>query len=246
MGLKEPHLLQDIVGYARRGASEAQRDSALFMALDLLAKPFEAGEAVIVKPSCIVNVLAEPILINRPATRALFLHAPLRVFLGSIARKGITGRLWGRELFATLRKSGLTDLGYSDDDLFGQTDLQIAGLAWLAQHIHFLKLAERLGPARVRMLDSETLLAHPEESIAALGALFEIGLTDNQVIDIVQGPAFTSHSKFGGEYSATGRERDRADGDSPHSDEIEKVAIWVETVAQGLNARLDSVNPLLG
>lgn len=246
MGLKEPHLLQDIVGYGIRGASSEQRDDALAMALALLARPFGTDEAVIVKPSCVVNSLAAPILADRFAARALFLYAPLRIFLGSIARKGITGRLWARELFTTLRKSGLADLGYSDDELFGQTDLQIAGLAWLAQHMHFTELANSVEPGRVRMLDSESLIAQPEAALAALSALFGIHLTSEQIAAIVQGPAFTSHSKFGGNYDAGQREKDLTDGASLYADEIEKVAIWVETVAQGLNAQLGSINPLLG
>jgi hypothetical protein len=181
----------------------------------------------------------------RPDTCAVFLHAPPRVFLGSIARKGITGRLWARELFAGLQKSGLMSLGYSADELFGQTDLQIAGLAWLAQHIHFMRLADQLGPERMRMLDSETLLAQPREAIAALATYFGLDLTPAQIEAILSGPAFTSHSKFGTEFDASLREDERAAEDL-YTDEINKVAIWLEHVADGLGANFAERHPLLG
>ncbi|MBC2776126.1 hypothetical protein [Parasphingopyxis marina] len=245
MGIKEPQMLQDVTGYRIRGASETQVDAAMTAALGLLARPLEPGEGVIVKPSCIVNSEAERIMRLRPDAHALYLHAPLHVFLGSIARKGITGRLWARELFAGLQHSGLANLGYTAEELFGQTDLQIAGLAWLAQHIHFTRLADQLGPERLRMLDSETLLAQPRYAIAALGSFFGLNLNPTQIEAILNGPAFTSHSKFGTEFDASLRESDRA-AENLYADEIGKVAIWLEHVADGLGANLGQRHALLG
>jgi hypothetical protein len=245
MGLKEPQILLDITGYELRGAQESALDRAIMEMLHLLARPFEQGEAVIVKPSCLANGQAGRIMRLRPNAHALFLYAPPRVFLGSIARKGITGRLWARELFAGLQKTGLTELGYSQEELFRQTDLQIAGLTWLAQQIFFSRLARELGPNRLRMIDSETLLAHPEDTIRALGAHFGLNLSADEVATIMNGPAFREHSKFGTDFSASERERVRAEAEDLYADEIEKVAMWLEKVAEGLGIGFDPVNPLL-
>jgi len=88
-GLSEPVLLNDMVGWRRRGA--APRDHARVMddALAMLARPLTAGEAVIIKPSNIFNPLARGALTLRPGAHAILLYAPLRVFLLSVARKAL-------------------------------------------------------------------------------------------------------------------------------------------------------------
>src|SRR5690242_19618117 len=51
MGLKEPLILNDLSGWRSRGASGTELAEGLDSALRLLARPFGAGEAVVVKPS---------------------------------------------------------------------------------------------------------------------------------------------------------------------------------------------------
>ena len=234
--LSEPTILRDIVGYKGRGAHSEKLYAVLHHALHLLARPFEQGESVVVKPSCIVNGLQNQILTMRPDSHAVFLYAPIRVFLNSIARKGITGRTWGRELFLGLQKASRTELGFSDDKLFGQTDLQIAGLAWLIQNIQFAVLLDEFGEARVRSLDSETFISRPAETLERVGSLFGLSLGSEQASAIADSDVFRRHSKFGDDFDAGQREQARASGENAHADEIEKVAQWVESVAQGLNA----------
>jgi hypothetical protein len=182
---------------------------------------------------------------RRAQANAVFLYAPLRVFLGSIARKLLTGRLWARELFTRLQKGGLIDLSFTPEQLFGQTDLQIAALAWLAQSMAFNQLAEKLGPGRLAMLESEAFLAEPEDTLAAIGQHFRLTLTPGQITAIVQGPAFSEHSKFGTGFDADQRESERLSGEKLHADEIAKVAIWAEAVAKGLGVPMIPGPPLL-
>lgn len=234
-GLSEPTVLRDMSGYRQRAKDDKKAAAVLEQALALLARPFETGEAVIAKPSCTVNGLADQLLAMHEDSRALFLYAPIRLFLNSIARKGITGRLWGRELFLTLQKTGQIDLGFDDEQLFGQTDLQIAGLAWLAQNKIFESLLNEYGNDRVASLDSETFLAHRAESLARLGRLFALDMDDGRAQAIAESDVFQRHSKFGDDFDASRRKAEQAAGESAHADEIEKVAIWVEAVARGLN-----------
>lgn len=234
-GLSEPTVLRDLVGYASRGARTERYVAVLNDALTLLARPFEPGEAVVVKPSCIVNGHARDILAIRPGSRAIFLYAPIRVFLNSIARKGITGRLWGRELFLGLQNAKRMELGFTEEQLFSQTDLQIAGLAWLIQNMRFAQLSEEFGETQIRALDSETFIARPAEALERIGELFSLALDRQSAEEIAAGPVFKTHSKFGEQFDSNRRSEERASGESAHADEIEKVAIWVETVARGLN-----------
>ena len=135
-GLSEPVLLNDMVGWRRRGA--APRDHARVMddALAMLARPLTAGEAVIIKPSNIFNPLARGALTLRPGAHAILLYAPLRVFLLSVAR-----------------------------DYFRQSDLQIAAMGWLAQQRAFATLIA-WAPGRIASLDSEALTRDPVRAVA--------------------------------------------------------------------------------
>jgi len=244
--LSEPTILGDIVGYGQRGANTEKLAKILDQTLELLARPFEPGEAVVVKPSCTVNVYDQQILAMRPDSKALFLYAPIRVFLNSIARKGLTGRLWARELFLGLRRTKKTELGFTEDELFGQTDLQIAGLAWLTQNIYFETLLAEFGEERVRSIDSETFISFPAETLEQLGRLFALKMKPEQAAAIAASDVFHRHSKFGDEFDADKRKQERAVGENAHADEIEKVAIWVEMVAEGLGAAMQPAGRLIG
>ncbi len=68
----------------------------------------------------------------------------------------MTGRLWARDLLVKQLREGLHPFGYQGEDYLGQTDLQVAALGWLAQHILFARMVEQFGPGRVATLDSES------------------------------------------------------------------------------------------
>jgi hypothetical protein len=240
MGLKEPVLLNDLVGWKARGASPADLAAVLDAGLSLFARPFAPGEAVIVKPSNVANGLASAMLTVRPAAHALLLHAPLKVYLGSIARKGMTGRLWARDLLVKQIRDGTQWPGMTAEDFIGQTDLQAGAIGWLAQHALFSRLATRF-PDRVRTLDSETLMADPAAAMAALGTLFGVAL---DVSATIAGPAFSRHSKDGTAFDGTARAAELATADR-HAEEIARVAVWAEAVAATVGLDLTLPRPLL-
>jgi hypothetical protein len=245
MGLKEPVILNDIVGWRRRGAEPQRVAAVLGEVMTLLAQPFGAGETVIAKPSNVLNGLAMPILSMRPETRALLLHAPLPVYLASIAKKGMWGALWVREHFRGALKDGMVQLGFQPDDYLGQTDLQIAAAGWLAQHAAFEGLVKRFGPSRVRTLDSETLLARKEETLAALSRLFGLALPADRIAAIADGPVFARHSKFATPFGTEQRDREYQALPADRREEIEKVTIWAEAVATHAGIPLTLGAPLL-
>lgn len=245
MGLKEPVILNDISGWKRRGGEPPRVAEALDSALSLLARPFAPGEAVVVKPSNVVNAFAPVLLAMRPAARALLLHAPLDVYLGSVARKGMWGRLWVRELFSKFAKDGLVDFGFSAEEYLRQTDLQIAAVGWLTQHRLFARLCESQ-PDRVRTLDSERLVAEPAETLRRLSDLFGLDLDDRTVERTAAGDAFTRHSKGGDRFGRDQRLAEQQDGAAVHAEEIDKVAQWAEAVASSAGLALVLPAPLIG
>jgi hypothetical protein len=245
MGLKEPLILNDLVGWRRRGAEPRRLAAVLDDVLTLLARPFSPGEAVVVKPSNVLNSLAPVLLGLRPQSKALLLYAPLPDFLRSIARKGLWGRRWVRELFIGQLRDGIVDLGLEEQHYLDLTDLQVAAAGWLAQQEIFARLVARFGPGRVRTLDSATLTARPREVMAGLSELFSLGLDEAAIEAVVAGPAFTSHSKSNAGFTAADRLAEQRDAAEVHADEIEKVAVWAEAVAGTAGVSIQLEAPLL-
>ncbi|WP_333702406.1 hypothetical protein [Sphingobium yanoikuyae] len=245
MGLKEPVLLNDIVGWRHRGAKGPEAARALDHGLRLLARPFSAGEAVVIKPSNLINPLIPGIMAMWPSARALFLHAPLDAYLASIARKGMWGRLWVRDLFGKLLREGMVDLGVAPSDYLGLTDIQIAALGWLAQHAQFQALTAPLGE-RVRTLNSDALIARPGESMTALARHFDIAFSDDDIAAIVAGPIFGRNAKTGADFAPGQRERAASEGKALHAEEVEKVAEWAMLIARNNGIAMDLARPLFG
>lgn len=230
-GLSEPVILNDIVGWRMRGAPPEAIGPLLADALRLLGRPFPGDQAVVVKPSNVVNGLAAAMLAIQPQARAIVMHAPLDDFLTSIAKKGLDGRRWVRELFVKLRAEGRVQaLGFTDLDFLGQTDLQIAAMAWLAQQSLFGSLIAG-APDRVRVLDSAAFLAQPDAALAHAAAHFGLTLASAELAQILAGP-LQRNSKDGGRYTAADRAADYDTSRAAHGEEIGKVALWAHEVAR--------------
>lgn len=232
MGLKEPVILNDLVGWRHRGGSPARVERVLGDALTLLARPFAPGEVSVIKPSNLLNEFAAAMLVARPQSRAVLLHAPLRVYLGSIARKGMGGRLWVRDLIVKQLEGGLIDLGFSDADYLRHTDLQAAAIGWLAQHALFQRLATRFGLVRLRVLESEVLVAEPRATLARVAALFGIAPGAAALNAVVAGAAFARDAKTGEAFAAGRRSAEQRLAADVHGEEIDKVSVWADAVAR--------------
>jgi hypothetical protein len=212
--------------------------------LTLLSRPFDGDQAAIVKPSTVVNGLAMAMLQLRPESAATLMHAPLRDFLTSIAKKGIDGRLWVRELFLSMRtESRVQRLGFSDEQFFGQTDLQIAASAWLGQQAIFAELV-RAFPNRVRTIDSQRFLDEPAATLRAAASLFDIELSDAQIDYALSGP-MQRNSKDGTTYDRADRDADYAGAAATYADEISKVETWAIVVAQTAGIPLELSSSLI-
>ena len=226
-GLSEPVLLNDMVGWRRRGADPREHGRVMDDALAMLARGFEADEAVIVKPSNIFNPLARGALMLRPHARAILLHAPLRAFLLSVARKGLWCRLWCRELLESYLADGYVQLGFEPRDYFRQSDLQVAAVGWLAQQQAFAALID-WAPDRIASLDSETLTADPVAAVAS--AMAHYGLAGGRDA-VAAHPAIGRNSKSGAAFTIGDRQRDLAVAEAAYGEEIDQVFGWAEVLA---------------
>ena len=230
MGISEPVMLNDMTGWRKRGADIRLHAMVMNDVLGQLSRPFGPGEVVVLKPSNVFNGLAMGALHVRPAARALLLYSPIEEFLLSVARKGMWCRLWARELLENLLQEGMVDLGFEPRDYLRQTDLQVAGIGWLAQHNLFHRMAKHYGPGRIATLDSETLTSDPAASAARVAAHFS--LLDRNAADYADHPAILRNSKSGATFERGERQLDQARAREVYGDEIDKVAEWIRVVGE--------------
>jgi hypothetical protein len=236
--LMEPNVLVDVAERLDREGPELNAELAL--ALRLLERPLAAGEKLIAKPSNFANRLLGPTLAMRPESRAVLLYSDAGTFLRSVVKRGLPGRLNARKLYRKL--AGWTSLhfGFSDEETFQQTDLQIAALAWLMQIAHFRSAADRLGPERVMFVDGADLLAGPATILQDVQSFFGLGLGERQLAQIANGPVFSTHSKSSDvDYSPGARARDHEALLRAHGEELDMVLQWLGAVAGHLGVPLD-------
>lgn len=240
-GLKEPQILNDISGLQMRRGDPRMVAAATDIALLLLARPLGAGETNVIKPSNLFNPLIPLVIAMRPEVRGLLLHAPIETFIGSIARKEIEGRNWVRELMWKLINLGqAARFGFTDEEMYRHTDLQVGAIAWLAQQALFAEVAT--AHPGFRSLDSETLVKRPAECMTALGELFELELDGDAV---AAGPAFNTHSKDRRAFSADDREQEVAHGDATHARDIAITVEWAMKLGEHAGIAMRLPSPLL-
>jgi hypothetical protein len=245
-GLKEPVVLNDLASAQLVNTPAPRVRELLDRTLTLLARTVTPGEAVVIKPSNVANSLLEMCLELRPASRAVLMHSPLRSFLRSIARKGLWGRGWARQVYQTLQPLSPLDPGYSAGELFRQTDLQIAALCWLMHRAQFANVLARDRSRRVRTLESTVLLQRPAEALQAIAVLFGIEMTPQEASAIAQGPAFSEHSKsFAAGFDRERRDQEHAITDAAHGAEIDMVVGWAEQVSRHCGVSMTLGAPLL-
>ncbi|MEH6714174.1 hypothetical protein [Parasphingorhabdus flavimaris] len=250
MGLKEPVILNDMIGWRRRGADSQKLATVLDKSLGLLARPMGEDQAVIVKPSNICTPLAIPALRLRPESRALLLYAPLKSYLQSIVKKEMWGRIWVRDVLLGTLKDGYALGGFSPEELLQLTDLQVAAIGWLSQHAAFAKILTTIGDERVKTLDSDSFLARQPETMTALDALFGLGMDEATIMKSVNGPAFKSHSKLdqaktGEIFDAQTRQKEQNRMAELHGAEIDMVVQWGKAVAESQQIDFDLNSKLL-
>lgn len=235
--LNEPDVLIHLSNRLIRSDDRGNRER-IELVLRLLERPFAPGEKVIVKPSNFGQRVADVLLSSRPDSRAILLYSNVETLLLSLLKRGMFGRIFGRQMFAQLNEWSPLDFGYGTTELLQQTDTQIAGLAWLMQ-IHHLDALSRMFGDRVIVMDSRDLLADPAAALTTAQDHFRLGLDSAQIGEIVSGPVFSTHAKTPGQaYDAGARDKEHKEVSAAHAEEIAMVVQWIEAVAAQVGAPL--------
>lgn len=233
MGLKEPAVF---LPFAKMWTSPRQRPGAfdaLEVVLDLLSRPLSPGEVQIAKPSNATNHIIPHLLRTRTDARALVMTSSLESFLSAVVRRGAEGRQSMRGVLAGFTETIPFDPPLTESETLLLTDLQAASLAWLMQTAFLDSVAKRFS-ARVRVLDCDTLLAKPAQSLAATGEFF--GLRHADWDRIASSPVFNEHAKnLGAPFNAAARTEQRERATANYRSEIEPAVGWARAIAQRFN-----------
>lgn len=157
IALKEPLVLRRMSD-ARHGGWSL--DGLVAPSVALLARAWHPGGAVVLKPTHVALNIAGDLLAAAPGSRALILTSSLPDFLISNLKKSPESQakiplLVERALRATGFAARLPEAAQRPPDL-----VCAAGLQWAAQQELVRDVVAAIGPARVRVLDLEPLLAN--------------------------------------------------------------------------------------
>ncbi len=237
IAFREPNVLMQLSNQKRLGGGGAGLPPLLDLSVRLLAKTANQGEAAVIKPTNAANNLAADILRADSTAAVLLLHSKLEYFLASIIKKGEECRAFVRHLFGVVHGDSPRTRAIPPATLLALTDLQVATLLWYQQMDHYQALLREFPAARIRTLDCDDFLADPAHTLTRLAAFFEIPLDAGGAKAVVEGEAFTRHSK------SDGRDYDRDVRSAEYAKVLEENRPAIElTVKWG--AQLNPEGPL--
>lgn len=172
VALKEPLVLRRLSDARHSGWS---LDGLVAPSLALLARPWRADGAVVIKPTHVALNVAADLMAAAPDSRAVIVTSSLADFLVSNLKKPPESQakipvLVERALRATGFGERLSPVGRQPPDL-----VCAAGLQWAAQQEEVRALAAALGP-RVRVLDMQPMLGDLVGAVASCAAWLGLAL----------------------------------------------------------------------
>ncbi|MEM9496258.1 MAG: hypothetical protein AAGA09_09665 [Pseudomonadota bacterium] len=231
LSLKEPQITMDLANTYRMAATPndvARIDRVRDIVFALLARPHEATERVLIKPTNTANNLAP--VVARSSARILFLYGDLEGFLISVLKKGEPCKAFVRKQYTifVLDKEGVAAI--PERQALALTDLQIAALVWRHQMELFARLLASAGDA-AKSLDFRVLLDRPGEMLAAASKHLQLEHSEAQIAAAVAGPVFSTNAKFDDQsYDAGARARDEQDLIARHREELTMIGAWANSV----------------
>ena len=239
VGLNEPGILNSLV---RAGPAAAE---LLAPTLAWLSRRHADGETIVVKPSNYANPLIEPILRASPSTKAVLMTNRLPDFLTRVARKGLMGRLWGRQVFLEMHSIPGSDLGLDMRAIAAMSDLQAAGLGWFLKQQMFDDLLRGELGSRLAVLHGERFNQAPAETILAAASLFGLAIGAERARTIAGGAVFRTHAKGGGDFAEAEAEAVRRGASPAIDEEIAQVDQWIGKLARQSGQRMPVPQTLL-
>lgn len=241
--LREPGTLLQLADL-KRGLAASRRDEAelLPLTLNLLARPFAAGERIIVKPTNLANNLAPELAAG--GARALVLHDDLEPFLLAVLKRpresesGIT-RFLERLLADPIGRR------WAERHRVPESLAERAALAW-TQQILGLRVWLADTAANLRVLAASELLAEPTAALTASAAWLGVKMEAEEAAAIVHGPVWARHAKHAGAaYSPRKRREEQALARRLLAEPVREGLAWSENHGIGSGADFPAALRLL-
>ncbi len=223
LGLSEPGLFVSLAN------AQGRADHLIRPLLALLARSQKNAEVAFVKPTNHANRLMPALLKAVPEAKAILMTNGLPQFLKAVARKGLMGRRWGRQLLLEMQAYAGLELGMDGRETFSMTDMQAAGLAWLlAQRWFALHLAGEVpgvSRGRLAVLDGDRFNSERARTMQAAFEFAGSQLAPEDAEARASSAVFTSHAKSGTAFTGD------SDTASPRFDEeVEQVGQWIGAI----------------
>lgn len=232
LSLKEPFSVLNLSGFVR--APRAEPGGADFATLcqttlGLLARPFNAGERTLIKPSNGANNLL-PALLNEPGCgKVLLLYGPLEDFLVAVITGGQDRQAYIDGILGLFINDFGHDLGIKDPGLL--SPLERAALAWGLQVRLFSEISKAADRAKVMTLNSGVFLGDKANTLGKLNDFFGYGLTREEIKATLEGPLLQTHAKEGQKpFNPDDRAKEKREVLKNHGDQIESATSWVREV----------------
>lgn len=196
LSLKEPFSVLNLSGFVRAPAAKtagADFKTLCQTTLGLLARPFNAGERTLIKPSNGANNLLPSILSEPGCGKVLLLYGPLEDFLVAVITGGQDRQTFIDGILKLFIKDFGSDLKIKDPGTLGP--LERAALAWGLQVRLFSEISKTADPSRVMTLNSATFLEDKAKTLSALNDFFDYDFTPSEIKETLAGPLLRTHAK---------------------------------------------------
>ena len=230
--LREPlplrSLAQDMAD-AGDGRSFLSHDAQLDR-LRVLTRMWSRGAAhTVIKATSICTDLLAPIQAVAPGSKSIFIFNRLETHVATLlAGQNALTDLKG---FAQLRLQRLQQQTGLDIRLSQLSTGQLAALSWLSEVTSASRPCDELGPT-VALLDFESLLAEPADTLARMFHHLDIDADEQTVEKALQSPVLQTYSKAPEHpYNAQTRAAILADSRAGNANEIKAALAWVENLA---------------
>ncbi len=236
LALKEPRAIVDLADLKRRQQT-LKRPGLTQAIFSLYARRFDAGEQVLIKPSNFANnLIAEAAHVSEG--RMLMLYSSCRSFLISIIKAGEARRGYVRQLFISLAADDHPQAKWPLTTLLGLSDLHMAALVWHMQMAAMQSAMATLGE-RAASMDGDAFLLRPHESLEALNAFFQLGITSDELDHRASASALDRDVKTGAPGAGLDRRQAEARGvEQALASHLDTLVDWASRACPDVRAEL--------
>jgi hypothetical protein len=232
--LKEPKVLGQLADTGHQRLAFAAPDlwhDRLSVVLAMLARGYPTDVAAVVKAPDMCNWMAGSMLDSDKSARAVFLFAPLRIFLLQVL-KVKHRREWLREHMNVLRRPMSQVPFIADAIATGLSDGQLASAMWLGNSFLCRSLLARHDAHRILLLNGETLMSRPTQAVLAAAEFLGLAADDANRAALETLHPLTRHAKDTRlAYDAASRTAELQSAEAQCVDEVAAAMVWAGTVA---------------